>query len=77
VHELPRERAARQSANEYVALILAGTLSPVVPHNDYITVGGPDAATGYVAKCAPVWHSTPGAVEWLSKITASLPANDA
>ncbi len=65
------------SANEHVPGILAGTASPVVSDNDYITVGGPDEATEYVAECGPAWHGTPGAVEWLSKIVAALPANDA
>jgi tetratricopeptide (TPR) repeat protein len=65
------------SANEHVPAILAGTASPVVSDSGYITVGGPDEATEYVAECGPAWHSTPGAVEWLSKLAATLPANDA
>ena len=65
------------SANEHVPAILAGTSSPVISDGDYITVGGPDEATGYVAECGPAWHGTPGAVEWLTKMVATLPANDA
>jgi len=65
------------SANEHVPAILAGTASPVFSDGDYITVGGPDEATEYVAECGLAWRSTPGAIEWLSKITAHLPANDA
>ena len=65
------------SANEHVPAILAGTASPVVSNNDYITVGGPDEATAYVVECGPAWHGTPGAVEWLTKTIAALPANDA
>ena len=64
------------SANEHVPGILAGSASPVISDDDYITVGGPDEATEYVAECGPAWHSTPGAVEWLTKIIATLPAND-
>jgi tetratricopeptide (TPR) repeat protein len=64
-------------ANKHVPGILAGTASPVISDNDYITVGGPDEATEYVAECGPAWHGTPGAVEWLIKIIAALPANDA
>ncbi len=64
------------SANEHVPGILAGTASPVVSEGDYITVGGPDEATEYVAECGPAWRGTPGAVEWLTKIVATLPAND-
>ena len=65
------------SANEHVPGILAGIASPVVSDNDYITVGGADEATEYVEECGPAWHSTPGAVEWLTKIISALPANDA
>ena len=49
----------------------------MVSDNDYITVGGPDEATQYVAECGPAWHHTPCAVEWLTKMIAALPANDA
>ena len=62
------------SANEHVPAILAGNASPVISDGDYITVGGPDEATEYVAECGPAWRSTPGAVEWLSKILATLTA---
>jgi hypothetical protein len=65
------------SANKHVPAILAGTASPVISDGDYITVGGPDEATAYVAECGPAWHGAPGAVEWLIKIIAALPANDA
>jgi len=65
------------SANEHVPGILAGTASPVISDNDYITVGGPDEATAYVTECGPAWHGTPGAVEWLTKIIATVPGNDA
>src|SRR5271169_3846610 len=50
---------------------------PPPARRNYITVGGPDEATEYVAECGLAWRSTPGAVEWLSEITATLPANDA
>ena len=65
------------SANEHVPGILAGTASPVISDNDYITAGGPDEATAYVTECGPAWHGTPGAVEWLTKIIATVPGNDA
>jgi tetratricopeptide (TPR) repeat protein len=65
-----------RSANGHVPGILAATASPVVSDGDYITVGGPDEATEYVAECGPAWHSTPSAVEWRTKIIATLPAND-
>ena len=62
------------SANKHVPAILAGTASPVISDGDYITVGGPDEATAYVAECGPAWHGTPGAVEWLTKTIAALPS---
>jgi tetratricopeptide (TPR) repeat protein len=61
-------------ANKHVPGILAGTASPVISEGDYITVGGPDEATEYVAECGPAWHGTPGAVEWLTKTIAALPS---
>ena len=53
--------------------MLAGTASAVVSDGGYVTVGGPDEATEYVAECEPAWHGTPGAVEWLTKTVAALP----
>jgi hypothetical protein len=46
------------SANEHVPAILAGTASPVFSDGDYITVGGPDEATEYVAECGLAWRHT-------------------
>ena len=57
--------------------IRAGTASPVVSDSDYITVGGPDESIDNVAECGPAWRGTPGVVEWLTKIAAALPANEA
>jgi tetratricopeptide (TPR) repeat protein len=75
-NEVVRLVKSARSANEHVPGILAGTASPVVSDNDYITVGGADEATEYVAECGPAWHGTPGAVEWLTKIIAAMSAND-
>ena len=60
-------------ANEHVPAILAGTKPPMPSEQGYITMGGPDEATEYVTECGPAWHSTPGAVEWLTKAVAALP----
>jgi tetratricopeptide (TPR) repeat protein len=61
------------AANEHVPAILAGT-KPLMPsESGYITLGGPDEATEYVAECGPAWHRTPGAVAWLTKTIATLP----
>ena len=59
--------------NEHVPAILASTKRPVVPRDRYVMVGGPDEATLYVADFGSAWHRTPGAVAWLTRITATLP----
>jgi tetratricopeptide (TPR) repeat protein len=61
------------AANEHVPAILAGTKPPMPSEQGYITMGGPDEATECVTECGPAWHSTPGAVEWLTKAVAALP----
>lgn len=61
------------AGNEHVPAILAGTEQPVCDDSGYLTVGGPDEATFYVTEFGPGWFRTPGAVDWLSKIAASLP----
>lgn len=59
-------------ANEHVPAILAGTEPPMPSKSGYITLGGPDEATDYVAECGSAWHRTPGAVAWLTKTVAGL-----
>lgn len=61
------------SANEHVPAILAGTRPPLFEDSDYVTMGGPDKATYYVTEFGAAWHRTPGAVDWLVKITSALP----
>lgn len=61
------------SANEHVPGILAGIKPPVFGDSGYVTMGGPDEATYYFTEFGPAWHRTPGAVEWLTKITSTLP----
>lgn len=60
------------AANEHVPAILAGTEPPMPSKSGYITLGGPDEATDYVAECGSAWHRTPGAVAWLTKTVAGL-----
>jgi hypothetical protein len=55
-----------------MCLILAGTKAAVSANDGYITMGGPDEATYYVTECAAAWHRPPGAVAWLTKLTATL-----
>ena len=61
------------SANEHVPAILAGTKPPVFGDSGYVTMGGPDEATYYFTEFGSAWRRTPGAVEWLAKITSTLP----
>ena len=61
------------TANQHMPAILAGVASAVTSDSGYITVGGPDEATDYIAECGPAWHGTPSAIEWLTKIVAHLP----
>jgi tetratricopeptide (TPR) repeat protein len=61
------------SANDHVPAILAGTMPPVFEDRGYVTMGGADEATYYFTEFGPAWHRTPGAVEWLAKITSTLP----
>ncbi len=44
-----------------------------ISEDGYVTMGGPDEATYYVTECGAAWHSTPGAVAWLTKLAAALP----
>jgi tetratricopeptide (TPR) repeat protein len=61
------------SANEHVPAILVGRKRPTRSNSGYITVGGADEATDYVAQCGAVWKRTPGAVEWLASAALSSP----
>ena len=61
------------AANEHVPAILAGEKRPVPSDSGYITMGGPDEATYYVAECRPAWHRTPKAVAWLMRLAAAAP----
>ena len=40
--------------------ILAGTKSPVISDDGYVTMGGPDEATYYVTECGVAWHAKAG-----------------
>lgn len=61
------------SINRHVPAILAGTKRPVRSNSGYITRGGADEATNYVAQCGAAWLRTPGAVEWLATAAVSQP----
>lgn len=57
--------------NKHVPSILSGKKKSTPPE-DYITMGGEDEASGYVEIFGRAWKKTPGAIEWLCKVTASL-----
>ena len=59
------------SSNQHVPAILAGTKPPVVSRG-YVTMGGADEATDYVAEFGSAWRGTPGAMEWLTKMASTL-----
>lgn len=59
-------------ANNHVPAILSGTRKALSPVGAHITVGGEDEATHYVDENGAAWRSAPGAVEWLTKVTANL-----
>jgi hypothetical protein len=75
-----RIMARSNSANEPTICIImrpAGVVvskPPAISDDGYVTMGGPDEATYYVTECGPAWHRTPGAVAWLTKLAATLPA---
>jgi tetratricopeptide (TPR) repeat protein len=59
-------------ANNHVPALLSGTRKALPPVGDYITIGGEDEAAHYVEENGAAWQSAPGAVEWLTKVTANL-----
>ena len=68
------EELARKAwkANSHVPAALAGT-KKVKPSTDgYITIGGEDEAAHYVNKWGFDWLTTPGAVDWLTKVAAEM-----
>jgi tetratricopeptide (TPR) repeat protein len=68
------EELARKAwkANSHVPAALAGT-KKVKPSTDgYITIGGEDEAAHYVNEWGFDWLTTPGAVDWLTKVAAEM-----
>lgn len=60
-------------ANSYVPAVLAGTKKAKSSTNGYITIGGEDEAAHYLEEWGFEWLTTPGAIDWLTKIAAELP----
>jgi len=60
------------SANRHVPAALASTKKVKPSTNDYITMGGKDEAAHYVEEWGFDWLTTPGAVDWLTKVAAEM-----
>jgi tetratricopeptide (TPR) repeat protein len=59
-------------ANGHVPAVLAGTKKAKPSTSGYLTVGGEDEAAHYVEEWGFDWHTTPGAIDWLTKIAAEM-----
>jgi hypothetical protein len=68
------EKLAKKAwkANSHVPAALVGTKKAKSSANGYITMGGEDEAAHYVAEWGFDWLTTPGAVDWLTKIAAEM-----
>jgi tetratricopeptide (TPR) repeat protein len=60
------------NANSHIPAALAGTKKVKSSKNGYITMGGEDEAAHYVAEWGFDWLTTPGAVDWLTKVAAEM-----
>jgi tetratricopeptide (TPR) repeat protein len=60
------------SANSHVPAALAGTKKVKSSTSGYITMGGEDEAAHYVQEWGFDWLTTPGAVDWLTKVAAEM-----
>jgi tetratricopeptide (TPR) repeat protein len=59
-------------ANRHVPAVLAGAKAMKSSMNGYLTIGGEDEAAHYVDEWGFDWVTTPGAVDWLTKIAADM-----
>ena len=60
------------SANSHVPAALAGTKKVKSSSSGYITMGGEDEAAHYVQEWGFDWLTTPGAVDWLTRVAAEM-----
>jgi tetratricopeptide (TPR) repeat protein len=58
--------------NKHVPAVLAGAQKAKPSTNSYVTMGGEDEAADYSGEWGFDWLTTPGAVDWLTKITAEM-----
>ena len=68
------EKLAKEAldSNSHVPGVLSGAKRPKPSVSGYITMGGEDEAAEYVLESGPVWRTTPGAIEWLTRVTAGM-----
>jgi tetratricopeptide (TPR) repeat protein len=59
-------------ANSHVPAALAGTKKVKSSTNGYITMGGEEEAAHYVKEWGFDWLTTPGAVDWLTRVAAEM-----
>jgi tetratricopeptide (TPR) repeat protein len=58
-------------ANKHVPAVLTGNKKARPSTSGYLTVGGEDEAAHYVEEWGFDWQTTPGAIDWLTKIAAT------
>ena len=56
--------------NNHVPAVLAGTKKAKPSTNGYVTMGGEDEAADYFGQWGFDWLTTPGAIDWLTRIAA-------
>ncbi len=59
-------------ANSHIPAVLAGTKKAKPSRNGYVTMGGEDEAAHYAEEWGFDWLTTPGAIDWLTKIVAEM-----
>ena len=59
-------------ANPHVPAVLSGAKRPKPSVDGYVTLGGEDEAAHYAEESGSAWRNTPGALEWLIRITAGM-----
>lgn len=57
-------------ANNHIPAVLTGSKKAKPSIGGYLTIGGEDEAAYYVKEWGFDWVTTPGAIEWLTKIAA-------
>lgn len=57
-------------ANRHVQAVLSGSKKAKPSKSPYLSVGGEDEAAYYVEEWGSEWFATPGAIDWLTSVTA-------